>query len=92
MIHELEDVPKQKPLRNDSVMDEVSDADVTLWKALFGFTAAEARYELLAHRWSDAPKVTQVTHDHWSWEQCEEAGFDKASWQVPATDTTKTSC
>jgi hypothetical protein len=53
IVHELEAVPKKQPLRNDSVVDELSDADVARWETLFGFTASEARYELLAHRSSD---------------------------------------
>jgi hypothetical protein len=79
IVHELENVPKQRPLRNDSVVDDLSDVDVARWEALFGFTAAEARYALLAHRsWGQTSHdIKQATLEQWTWEKCKSAGFDK---------------
>jgi hypothetical protein len=82
LVHELEHVPKQRPLRNDSITDELSEDEVARWETLFGFTPAEARYELLAHRSPAQPssKITQPTLDQWTWERCEAAGFDRESY------------
>lgn len=83
IIHELETIPEQGALRNDSVPSTITDEDVTRWKRLFGFTTAEAKTEIHHHRQYSARFAYYPRYDSvetWPWPRCAQSGFDRESY------------
>lgn len=50
IVHELEEIPERPLTRNDSVVDDLTDEHIELWRKLFGLTIEEARYLIRSNR------------------------------------------